>query len=468
MGATETLARYAVESRLSDIPKEIVDTAKLRVLDILGVMLGGSVEPCTRMALEMIQEAGGKPEVNIAGHRASTSRLHAAFVNGVAAHALDYDDGPIGTPNHISSTTFPAPLALGEVVGASGENLLLAYILGYEIEGRIGRSMNPSLFFHGWQPQGTLGCLGAAVGASKILGLDVEQTRRALGIAGASASGIIKHYGTMTKPFMAGNACRNGVMAALLSARGLTANPDVLDTSPGDRHDRFGFCETFGGEGNYSLERMTEGLGESWELPLAIIKHHPGSTAPFQATDITLDLVAEHDIKPEDVEHVDVGVTPWTMNTQQGPHPRDGVEARYSIWYGVAVSILDRMAGLSQYTDERVSSPDVSSLMDLVSVQADPEIAREHSESSDFKWCISEVSIRLKDGRVVSEKRRGYPTRDMGWEDVVRKYRECTEYAGLAGKGVDVMQAVNMIRDLENLPRAKDLLVSLTPPARNH
>ena len=468
MRTTETLSRFAVEARLSDIPKEIVDIAKLRTLDILGVMIGGSVEPCTRIALDMIQEAGGKPEVNIAGHRAPTSRLHAAFVNGVSAHALDYDDGPIGTPNHISATTFPSPLALGEAVGASGENLLLAYILGYEIEGRIGRSMNPSLFFHGWQPQGTLGCLGAAIAASKILGLDVDQTRRALGIAGASASGIIKHYGTMTKPFMAGNACRNGVMAALLSARGLTANTDVLDTAPGNRHDHFGFCETFGGEGNYSLERMTEGLGESWELPLAIIKHHPGSTAPFQATDITLDLVTKHDIKPEDVDHVDVGVTPWTMNTQQGPHPRDGVEARYSIWYGVAVSIMDRTAGLSQYTDERASNTDVSFLMDRVSVQADPEIAREHSESSDFKWCISEVSIRLKDGLTVSEKRRGYPTRDMGWEEVVGKYRECAEYAGLPQQGVDVMRAVDMVRGLEDLPKAKDLLESLTPTVRTH
>ena len=463
MGVTETLARFAVETRLQDVPRDIVDTAKLRILDTLGVMIGGSVEECTRMALAVMEEAGGKPEANIAGHRLRNSRLNAAFVNGVAAHALDYDDLPLNTPNHISVTALPPPLALGEALGAGGRDVLLAYILAYEIEARIGRGMGAGMYFRGFQPQGILGCLGAAVGAAKVLGLDVEQTRRALGIAGSAASGIIKHYGTMTKPFVIGNACRNGIMAALLSARGYTAPLDVLDTGPGKGYDRFGFCETFGGEGNYSLERMTDGLGESWELPTAIIKHHPGSTPPFLAIDATLNLVIQNDIKPEEVEHVDVAVLPFTMNTQCGPRPRDGVEARYSIWYNVAISVLDRQSGLRQYTNERVSSPDVSSFLDRVSVRVDPDVVPKTNKSPDLFWLAAEVTIRLKDGRAVSEKREGYPAKDMDWENVVEKYLECAEYADLPKKGVDVRRGVDLVQELEHLPKVEDLLRSLTP-----
>ena len=461
MGTTETLARYAVETRLSDIPRHIVDTAKLRILDTVGVMIGGSVEPCTRMAVDVVEESGGNPEANIAGYRLRTSRINAAFANGVAAHALDYDDIPLPSPNHISVTTLPAPLALGEAIGARGEDLLLAYIIGYEIEARIANGMN--LFFQGWQPQGVLGCLGAAVSSAKIMGLDLEQTRRALGIAAASASGIIKHYGTLTKPFMVGNASRNGVVAALLAARGLTSNPDVLDTSPGNRHDRFGFCEVFAREGNYNLDRMTEGLGDSWELPNSVMKHHPGSTAPFMPTDITLDLVAKHDIKPEDVDRVDVLVAPFSMITQQGPHPRDGMEARYSIWYNVAVSILDRKSGLSQYADERVTRPDVAPILEKVSVSVDPEMAKEKGGPVDYMKGVSEVTIGLKDGQSFSERREGYPFKVMGWEDVVEKCQECADYAGLPQKGVEVKRAIDMVQDLERLSKVQELLDSLTP-----
>ena len=462
MGVTETLARFAVETTLEDIPAEVIQTGKLRILDTLGVMVGGSVDDCTKMTLAICEESGGNPECNIVGHNVQTSRLNAAFVNGVAAHALDYDDIPDASLNHISTTVFPASLALAEAMGHRGADVLLAYILGYEVVARIGKGMKPH-FFLGWAPQGTINCFGAAVSGAKILGLDLDQTRTALGIAGGSASGIIKHYGTMTKPYVAGNASRNGIVAALLASRGYNAPLDVLDSEPGPAFDHFGFCETFNRDGNYDLEVMVEGLGESWELVHTQSKHHPGPSAACLPTDLTLDLVTKHDIKPEDVERVQVSISPYVMVTQQGPHPADGYQARYSLWYNVAMSILDRQAQLSQYTTERVQRADVAAMLERIDIKVDAEIERERNQIQYPLLGITEVTIELKDGRVISEKRRGYPNKSMGWEEIVEKYHECFDYSGLAEKGVDVTPSIEMVRNLDQLPRVEDLLGSLAP-----
>ena len=469
MGVTEMLTRFAVETTYNDMPRELVTIAKERILDTVGVMIGGSVEKCTGIALDLVEDIGGRAAVSVLCHKIKTSVPNAAFVNGIEAHALDYDDTSITGIGHISSVVLSAVMATAYDLSASGRQVLEAYIMGYEVEARISVGVAPLHILKGWHTVPTLGSFGATIGCSKLLGLDVERTRRALGIAASETGGIRKNVGTMTKPFHAGNAAKNGVVAALLAARGYTADMNVLEGVPGTGHDHWGFCETFNGEGNYSLEKMVKELGTQWDLlgPNVTTKHHPGATAPAVPIDTTLNLVNKHDIKPEEVENVEVGVTSVAFAIGCYSRPKNGLDARYSLWYGVAVAILDRRAGLYEYTDERAGRPDIQSFLERVNVKVDSEVEEElNREDGISHWGATKVIIRLKDGREFSEKRhttKGYPEMPMQWDELVEKYRECADYAGLTQKGIKVEESISLLKEVESLDNVKQLVQSLTP-----
>lgn len=469
MGVTEMLASFAVEKTLDDMPPELVTVAKERILDMVGVTIGGSVEKCTGIALDLVKDIGGRPSASVLCQELKTSVPNAAFVNGIEAHALDFDDTSITQLGHISSVVLSAIMAIADDLGASGKQVIEAYIIGYEVQARIGFAVSPHHILKGWHPVPTLGSFGATIGCSKLLGLDVERTRRALGIAASETGGIRKNIGTMTKPFHAANAAKNGVIATLLAARGYTADMNVLEGVPGIGHDHFGFCETFNGEGTYNLDKMVEGLGTCWELagPNVTTKRHPGATAPAVPIDITLDLVKQHDIKPEEVERVEVGVTSVAFAIGCYPRPKHALDARYSLWYGVAVAILDRRAGLPEYTDERTGRADIQSFLERVNVKVDPELEKELNRGDGLsRWGAAKVAIKLKDGRDFSEKRhttKGYPEMPMQWDELVEKYRECADYAGVAQKGIKVEESIGLLKQIEGLDNIRQLVQSLTP-----
>ncbi|MBI2854335.1 MAG: MmgE/PrpD family protein [Chloroflexi bacterium] len=474
MGVTETLARFAVEKTYNDIPPGIVAVAKERILDTVGVMIGGSVERCTGIVLDLVKDIGGRPSAGVLCHKLRTSVPNAALVNGVEAHALDFDDTSISGISHISAVVLPAVMAMADDLGASGKQVLEAYILGYEVEARISMGVQPFHILKGWHPIPTLGSFGATIGCSKLLNLNLGKTRCALGIAASETGGIRKNIGTMTKPFHAGNAAKNGVIAALLGALGYSADTNVLEGVPGIGHDHFGFCATFNGENNYDLDRMVDEIGTRWDLALPNVttKLHPGATAPAVPIDITLELVKKHDIKPEEVERVEVGATSSIASIGAFYRcPKNGLDARYSCRYGIAVAILDRRAGLQEYTDERVGRPDVQSFLKLVNVEVDPEVEDEFKREEGVahthaKWGASKVTIKLRDGRKFYEKRniaKGYPEMPLQWDELVEKYRECADYASLTQKGVNAGESVGLLKDLESVENVRQLIESLTP-----
>ena len=472
MSVTEQLAELVVRTRFEDLPDGVIEHARERVLDTIAVMVGGSVERCTQIAHAFIEDTVGNPVCHVVAQPQKTSPPNAAFVNGVAAHSLDYDETS-QMVSHVTPCTFPAILAAADAVRATGRDILVAYVVAFEVHARIGWGTMPVKDLHllGWHPVPTIGSFGAAAGAARILGLDAEATRRALGIAGSETGGIRKNIGTMTKPFHAGNAARNGVVAAMLASRGFTADLDILEgVQDSIGHDHWGFCDTFCGAGNYDLDAMVKDIGQRWELDTprnVTTKRHPGATARATPMDITIELAVEHDIAPGDIERIDVGVTTEATAVSSCRHARDGLEARYNLTYDIAVSALDRRGGLEQYTDRRVQSPDVQAFMQKVNAFADPEMDElvDHVTGSRNRGA-SRVTIHLKDGTARTGHRTyttGYPQDPMLWDDIVEKYIECAEYAGLARRGVDPERLVALVENIENLEDGTRLMACLSP-----
>src|SRR5579875_264289 len=230
---TRSLARRAAALRYEDLPRDVRALARQCVLDYFGVALAGAAEPLVRIVREEMAEAGGAAEASVIGDKARLPALAAALVNGTAGHALDYDDVNMAMPGHPSVAILPGLLALAERRHACGEDVVAAFVAGYETACRIGAALAPGHYNLGFHATGTLGCFGAAAAAARLLGLDPERTAAALGIAGTQAAGLKSQFGTMCKPFHAGKAAQNGLLSALLARRGFSSRLDIIECVQG-------------------------------------------------------------------------------------------------------------------------------------------------------------------------------------------------------------------------------------------
>ena len=224
---TQTLAQFAIETRTADVPDAALDAAQNAVIDTVGVALAGSLEPVAEIALRWTRELGARPHATVWGQRLATSPAEAAFANGVCSHALDFDDTHPGPRGHASATLVPVAIATGELAGASGEEVLAAYAVALEIGGKIGRALGPGHLARGWHPTATVGIFAATVAAGRLMGLDVSGLCRAWGIAASQMGGLVRNFGTMTKPFHAGHAARCGVVSAWMARAGFTSDAMV-------------------------------------------------------------------------------------------------------------------------------------------------------------------------------------------------------------------------------------------------
>src|SRR6266704_521574 len=224
MRATSVIAEFIVKSRWEDCPVAAVDAARRAILDCVGVMLAGSAEPAARIVQQIAESEGGAPLATIVGTRRRTGAVWAALANGTAAHALDFDDTNFLLLGHPSAPVLAATLAAGELALADGQALVHAFLLGFEVETTLAAVINPPHYDHGWHATCTLGTLGAAAAAARLLGLDTAQIRAALAVAASKSSALNEDFATTTMPFHAGHDARSRVLAALLAREGWTAS----------------------------------------------------------------------------------------------------------------------------------------------------------------------------------------------------------------------------------------------------
>ena len=448
MSVTEQLAQHISSANFDAMPPEAVEAAKVVILDGLAVTLAGSQETAAQIVADYAREMGGNPQCSAFGHGFKTSPPMAAFVNGVAGHVLDYE--VMWHPaTHATSPTLPGILALAESRGAAGQDIVTALITGFEVQGRI-RVASAELSLGGFHPPGLVGVMGSAAAGSVMLGLDTQQTRMALGIAASRAGTVSANTGTMTKSTHCGNAGRMGLEAALLAAKGFTANANVFE------HET-GYAAVLFGEG-FELEAVVRDFGAPYRLvdPGVAIKKHPSQYGTHRGIDAALDLQERYGVDPERIAAVRIE-TP-VMRYVGRPYPETGLDGKFSFQYTVAASLLDRRIGIETFTDEAVNRPEVKSLLDKTTVDMKPEIPA----NFDDMWIA--VRVETTDGQTYvsrCDRPRGIWGNPLSREERLAKVRSC---ASRVLSEAAVNQLIETVEDIEtaNHERVLELVATLS------
>ena len=443
MGVTTQLATFVVETAGADIPPQAYARAKEAILDGLGCALVGSPTPTGTLITRYVRERSETPHAAVIGGGFKTSAALAALANGTMAHALDFDDVNWSMSGHPTVPLLPAVLALGQAVHACGAEVLLAYVLGFEVETKIGLGVNPRHYDLGWHATSTLGTLGAAAAGAKLLGLDVDATCVALGIAASTAAGLRQNFGTMTKPLHAGQAAMNGVTAAQLAHLGWTADTSILEAP-------YGFCQLYTGAKQYNLDDMVKRLGNPFELLASgvAIKQYPCCAFTHRALDGMLALVQQHQLSAADVVGVECRVGRPTMEVLIHTRPQTGLEGKFSMQYCLAAALLDTRIGLLSFSDEKVRRPIAQQLFERVTMTLHPEAQRTGTGGEELPV---PVTVTLQDGRVFStaiQHPKGHPANPLTAVALQDKFEDCA-YGVLERQ--DLRQVIELVQGLERV-----------------
>ncbi|MEK9754239.1 MAG: MmgE/PrpD family protein [Rhodospirillaceae bacterium] len=444
------LAEKIHDTRWEDLPAEAVHWAKVGILDTIACTLAGAPEPCTRIALKLpgVAAAPG-PALAYGGPR--TSILDAALINGIASHALDFDDVNNHIGGHPSVPLVPAIFAIADLGdgrgrGVSGRDVILAYIAGFEAETRIGRGVNHFHYEKGWHPTATLGIFGTTAASARLLGLDVDRTATALAIAVSLASGVKANFGTMTKPLHVGHSVRNGVFACLLARDGFTANDAAFE------HHQ-GFLQVFNGKGNHDMEKGIAEWAKPWDVtqPGPNLKQYPCCGSTHGAINAMLELRRRHKIDPKAIEVIQVLTTPRRLPHTNNPDPKSGLEAKFSVHYCAARALLDGAVRLTHFEAGAENDKQARALMAVTTTGIHPDMSDPAHDGYG-----AEVTVRLKDGSAFSHLADGDvlrgPANPMTAAELYEKFSDC---ASRAMASADILPLYERLMTLDVVGDAK-------------
>jgi len=444
MDVTRSLARYVVDATYESLPAEVIHEAKRSLLNWMGVAIGGCRHEAVGIALATVAEFSGPPKASVLGRTERLDILHAALINGMSSHVFDFDDTHLATVIHPSGPVAPGLLAIAETRPVSGKDLLLAFVLGVEVECRIGRAVYPSHYDQGWHITATAGVFGAAAAAGKLLRLTEEQMVHALGIAATQAAGLREMFGTHCKPFHPGRAAQNGLLSALLAARGFNSSTQGIE-------GRRGFANVMAAEHN--LAEITDGLGDRFEILFNTYKPFACGIVIHPAIDGCIQLRNEYGLTADQIERIDLRVNPLVLELTGKRAPQVGLEGKFSVYHSVAVAIIDGAAGEAQYSDSRVADPAVVALRERVTATADPGVPKDA--------CY--VAITLADGRVLERyvpHAVGSLERPMTDDELDAKFRALVAPILPANQTEEL---IRLCRSLEQLPDSAALVEKAVP-----
>ena len=430
------LAAFAVDARDADFPALARERAVDAITDCTGCMLAGASEPLAasiRRALAAGAPTGG-PAL-LAGTGAGASSADAALHNGALAHALDYDDTNHPAYAHPSAVLLPAMLALAPVAPFTGADVITAYVLGLEVFGKLGRSLNTSHYQRGWHSTMSFGTLAATVSAGRLLRLTQDAMTRAIGIAASTAGGLRANFGSMVKPLHAGAAARNGVQAVLLAREGFDASAFALD------HD-YGYLRLFAGESGVDTAPL-----RSWGDPLEILtayglalKPYPSCGATHTAIEAAIALRAE--LRGARIVRIAAGVSELAFAPLIHVVPAHPLEGKFSLHYCLAVALLDGRVDLASFAPERIADPAVRALIERTTMRADARVG----DGAEFPAI---VRVDTDDGRSIERfvpLAQGKPERWFTPERIRGKFDDCTR----AFDPADVQTAFAALRALDS------------------
>ncbi|HEY1371954.1 MAG TPA: MmgE/PrpD family protein [Candidatus Binatia bacterium] len=445
MDVTKKIAEFVAGAKYESMPPKALENAKAAALDCLGVALAGSRDECAGIAAGIARKERAVEETSVWGQGFRSSALAAAFANGVAAHALDFDHSftMMGQP---TAPILPAIFSLGESLGASGRQIIEAYAAGFETTAKLVLALRDTAE-DGWHAPGTLGALGAAAASARLLRLDRPQIEMALGITASMAGGVVCNFGTMTKPLHVGAAARSGILAAQLAEAGFTANARGLEGPTG-------LCAMF-----YRMapdEQPLAELGESYALATEgiRIKPYPCGGLTHQAIGALLDLRAEHGITAEAVESIDVDVTRHTFERIVFRVPQNGIQGKFSMNYLLARALIDGNVSLDAFTDEAVRDGAVLRLAERVTMKLDKELKKSNAGGRPCR-----VTVRLKNGDAharAAEHAKGGPELPMTADERRTKFTECARRAlddGALRRAMEAIEGLETLADIRPLCR---------------
>jgi 2-methylcitrate dehydratase PrpD len=449
--ASLRLAEFVNKSRWEDVPAAAVTAGKRAILDTIGVTLAGTVEAPSEIVRRVAEVEAGPPLCTVIGTPLRTGAVWAALANGVAAHAHDFDDTNFTMMGHPSAPVLSAALAAGETVMADGPRLLHAFVLGFEVEVTLGEALNPGHYERGWHATGTLGTLGAAVAAARLFDLDVSATAAALGLAASQASGLKENFGTMAKPFHAGNAARSGLLAALLAREGFTSSEAAVDGPQG-------FLALYGSGAGPSIS--FDRLGSPWQIIRTgiAVKPYPCCALTHSAIDAMLELRAASRFSPAEVRDVEIAVTPVVPSVLIHPDPSTELEAKFSMQYCAATALARGGVGIDSFERSAIADPEVRRLMTRVRMVVDPDVG---GSRETHAW--SRATVRLADGRVLATPprgARGHPDAPLSDEALTRKFNDC---AARVLPPERVASVAEMLWTLDGCPDLRSLTALLRP-----
>ncbi len=446
MNATEKIARFIVNTRYEDIPQPVLAATRTIILDGVANVLAGSTQHEVDYIRRYVDRLGGRPECTVVGAKFRTNPLLAAFANGAAMHVLDYE--PQGIPStHGTSTLLPGILALAEVNSSAGRDVVTAFAIGWEIQQRIAMAARKadSRPFH---PPGIYGPPACAAGCAKLLGLDEQKTRVALGIGASRTGALFANNGTMTKCTHPGNSGRMGVEAALLAADGFTANDSIFETVRG-------YVETLYGDA-FIWEDMLGGLGEQWNLAQHgfNIKRYPAQINMQWATESVVLLREKNKISADDVEWLELECSSRRPGLSR-PAPATGLDGKFSYEYVAAVALTQDQVGIDSFSDAVRFSPAVEATLKKIRLKPNPDIPTTTTET----WV--QATAKLKDGRVIVERCdafRGSSRNPINRDAHLVKVRDCMRRVLPEPK---MERLIGMVENLDDLKDARELARAL-------
>ena len=463
---TAYVAQFVLDTRASRIPADVMHLGKRSILDGIGLALAGNAAESghiVRTYLKSLGIATGKG-ATVIGTALKVPARFAAFANGIAIHADDYDDTQLavakdrvyGLLTHPTAPALPPVLALGEIGNRSGLDVLTAYQVAVEAETKISEAINPRHYDHGFHSTATIGAIAAAAGAARMMKLNLEQTRRALGLGASQSAGLRENFGTMTKPFHPGRSAESGVVAAEFAKMGWTATPIVLEAGRG-------FFKAAGG--GYDPAAIEGKLGNPWTFafPGVSIKPHPSGSLTHPGMGLMLDLIRRHDIRPEQVVKVKVGTNRHMPNALIHHRPTNELQAKFSMEFCMAILLLERRAGLAEFTDKVVNSPKVKNMIERIEFGVHPE-----AEAAGYEKMTTIIDIELAGGRRLGGRAdfgKGSPSNPMTDGELAAKFRECAAWGKLPKASAD--KVVDKVFNLEKLKSIRDLTRLLALGGRN-
>jgi 2-methylcitrate dehydratase PrpD len=408
---THLLADWAAHCSPEEVPESATTEAVRSIVNWIAATVGGSQQPAVQCALAALTPMRCTPGVRLFGRVERLDPLRAALVTGISSHVLDFDDTDLATIIHPAGPIASALFALCQTHAMSGAELLHAFLIGVEIECRLGRAIYPSHYQMGWHITGTCGAFGAAAACGKALQFNSHKMQMALGIVATEAGGVKVEFGSMAKSLNMGRAAENGMLAALLAGQGFTSAEDALE-------GKDGYVQAASLQHNY--EPITAGLGIPFEISRNTYKPFACGIVIHPGIDAALQLRREYGLRPEQIRSIILRANPLVLQLTGKQNPQDGLEGKFSIYHSVAVALVRGYAGPAEYTTQAVTDPLVVHLRRQVVVQTDPTVRADEAI----------LTIDTTDGKTLTkhiEHAVGSQQRPLSNSDLDEKYRNLTK-----------------------------------------